>query len=409
MHTHVIAAFNTTPYLWVRGLPGSGKSDLGEAVRATSLRAVHTYGPSIAGQKRFLESIAPGQDTAGTLIVDEIDYLLAADSRHESWSVWLGGYKRGAETLNAADSGPGIERRGLFYPRMFIGRHVAGFPDEFVARTIPVSLYEHSLDDEVTLMARQEASTLTAPAVQEMLRLWSGDDALIARLQRSKTDDRIVKRLRSGEPLRGRDAEVWGPLIVIAHDAGAETGERMRTTAVRTAAADDRVHRGPADDLDELLIEAFADVDRSGRHRVALGNWYDPKLAPIPSGADAELSNGDLGYLPGPVQATTKLAVFLVVNIKDREAELRFDSKHFDQIVRRLGSDSRSEIDPQRRRGAWTRDSALRAFDDVGRLQRNGQHRTHPVFLHRGAKTKQRCIRVDWSHVLWPNPISEVD
>lgn len=198
--TYLLDVWDEVPYLKIFGLPGRGKSRLGELFALLSFNSLKSEDISDAFLYR---KIAEGEMRGGvTLIIDEKDRL---SSKHQGLllSVLRGGYRRGGKVSRCGPGGR-LEEFSTFSPKIIV--NIKGILDPALeSRTIPIQMFRRE-GQLVRFRFRRaqkefdEAKILISWFVEHHRDLISGS----------------YDNFESVEGLLDRDEEVWAPIIVVA-------------------------------------------------------------------------------------------------------------------------------------------------------------------------------------------------
>jgi len=240
--TYLLPAFRAVGYLWLSGLPGSGKSTAAHVVARVG------FLPLIASASSSLASLRGHADAGGTLILDNFDTINNRDDTTKALrSFWEIGYMHGAsvtlQTPKATGRGWQTERANVFANR--VATAVAEPPDALDSRCVRVLMFRTDDTAKGALSPWDDENWSEGEKphdlVQECWKL-----ALFHLADAAK----IVRTITSAETgLTNRDLQVWRPALTVA---------RMVDRANGTTAAWDAVVR-----LSRWLLVQRADDDGS--------------------------------------------------------------------------------------------------------------------------------------------------
>lgn len=237
LHTHAIAAFDVTPYLFVTAAgPSSGKSRLMQTMELVVRRPLMAASITPAALYAAIDDMGEP-----TVMIDEIDTVFGpgTGSQEALRRVLNSGYqRRGGFVLRKGrgKNGPAVEKFPVFGPKA-----IAGIDNGF----LPPTLYARSL----------------------VIRLWPAlipvddfrDAFPVARSLRAQGEawgENYLQHLREARPnrvrgLENRDFEIAEPLLAVADLAGGDWFERSRDAIMRL------VHERPQDPQRELLSDLY--------------------------------------------------------------------------------------------------------------------------------------------------------
>jgi len=202
LHTWVIAATDTTPYLDVSSpVKQCGKTRLFEVlellVKSPQFGANHTE----ATLFRSIEADRP------TLLLDEIDRTFGKDAKLYAGIVGVlnAGYRRGATIPRMVGEGKNMKVKNfaVFGSKAFAG--IGQLPDTVADRSIPIRLNRKSKADRIARF-RYAAEKAAAVPIVEALEEWA------AKVSETLSDAEPVLP----EELSDRQWDIWEPLIAIA-------------------------------------------------------------------------------------------------------------------------------------------------------------------------------------------------
>jgi hypothetical protein len=222
MHTHAIAAAETTPYINITSAEKeSGKTRTGEVANRLVATPLSAESISAAAMARSI-------DQGATLILDEVDTIFGDGNRSRSESVEMlrgildSGWRRGGQYVRMVGQGANMVPHGFstFGAKMLIG--IGGVPGTLGSRSIQVVLRRRRREAEHIEPFRVRKVTPDADALRSRLAEWATVH---------------VDELEKAEPaipdeLSDRMADSWEPLLAIADAAGGNWPARARVAAV---------------------------------------------------------------------------------------------------------------------------------------------------------------------------------
>jgi len=266
VHTHALAAFETTPRLALLSPePGSGKTRAMEILELLVLRPLLTVNVTPA---YLFRKVA---DEAGppTLLYDEIDTVFGpkAKDNEDIRGMLNAGYRRGATAGRCVIRGKTVETEEL---PAFAAVALAGLddlPDTVMSRCVVVRMRRRAPDEHVAPF-RRRLNEAEGHGLRDSVSRWVGQhlDAL-----RGAWPDLPAE-------VQDRDADVWEPLLAVAEAAGGEWPHAARVAAVALVAdardnggsigtrllADLRTVFGAAEKLStEDILTALCDIDEA--------------------------------------------------------------------------------------------------------------------------------------------------
>lgn len=222
VHTHALAAFESTPRLSIRSAElGSGKTRLLEVLELVVASPMHTANASTAALAR----VAAG-DVKPTILLDEADTYLGAyvAKDHEELRGFINaGHRRGVPTVRMRPVGRGFEVEMLetFAPVALAG--IGDLPATITDRSIIVELKRRLPTEVVAPFRFRDARENTADLAAQ-LAAWADDATLIETLAGA--------RPAMPPGIVDRPADVWEPLIIIGDHAGEPWATRVRDACV---------------------------------------------------------------------------------------------------------------------------------------------------------------------------------
>jgi Protein of unknown function (DUF3631) len=229
IHTYVIEAAETTPYLHVFSpVKRAGKTRLLEALGYLVCRPMQVANVTEAVLFRSIEKYHP------TLLLDEVDAAFAPRTGNEMLRGLLNaGHRRDNKAFRMG--GPKmteVQEFDTFCPKALAG--IGRLPDTVEDRSIPIRLSRRKASEPVTRLRRREVEPIAA-ALREKIASWAADQSVLDTLRQAWPDLPAI-----GD----RAADGVEPLLALADLAGGEWPARARTAAVA-------LHGGP--DIDESL------------------------------------------------------------------------------------------------------------------------------------------------------------
>ena len=255
IHTHVIEAFDCTPYLEIwSATKRAGKTRLLEVLELIVARAWFTGRTSAAALVRKTDADCP------TLLLDESDASFGGDKEYAETlrGVLNSGYRRSGRTTLCVGQGTNLTFRDFstFGPKAIAG--IGELPATIADRAIPIALKRRTSDEPVERFRERNARAIAAPITAGLLA-WI---------------DRAVPTLRAARPtlpaaLNDRAQDVWEPLLAIAELAGGPWPDRAKRAAVALMADDDGIGE---DDIRVELLQDTRDVfTQTGASFIASG------------------------------------------------------------------------------------------------------------------------------------------
>ncbi|MBI2187322.1 MAG: DUF3631 domain-containing protein [Acidobacteria bacterium] len=253
-HTHVIDAFDCTPYLQVTSATKrAGKTRLLEVLEPIVARPWFTGRTSAAALVRKVDAECP------TLLLDESDAAFGGEKEYaEALRGLLNtGYRRSGKSTVCIGQGANIQARDFrtFSPKTIAG--IGELPGTIADRAITIQLRRRTTDEPCDRWRERDGHQQAAP-LRDQLVSWA---------------ERAIEVLRDARPalptsLDDRKADVWEPLFAIADLAGGSWSTRARSAAIALA--------GSVEDTD-ITVELLKDV-------AAILEEYPPNKDIIASG-----------------------------------------------------------------------------------------------------------------------------
>lgn len=230
LHTHAVAAADTTPRLVIRSPEKqSGKTRVQEVLEELVANKRHTVSITAPALFRIIEK-GTAQGTPPTLLVDEFDTIFKTKTPTESQealrAILNGGYRRGAVATRVVGQGAKMDVQDFqtFAPVCLAG--IGRLPDTIEDRSIIITLRRRKRTEEVQRW-RMAAGAKAAEPLRHRLEAWAADH--IETLRAGVDPERIP------EELSDRAQDIWEPLLAIADAAGGEWPRRAREAAIELA------------------------------------------------------------------------------------------------------------------------------------------------------------------------------
>jgi hypothetical protein len=238
-HTHLMAAFETTPRLAVLSpVKGSGKTRVLELLEACCAGPMFAVNVSTSALFRRLDA------GRATLLLDEADTHLGGNGKvsekyEELRAIVNAGYRRGAKVFRSEATGRKVEERefDVFAPVALAG--IGDLPDTVLDRSIIVPMRRRSPRERVDRYRVRTGNAVLHPLRDEL-----------ARLAPLLVDLLADARPELPDGIEDRAADCWEPLIVIADAAGGSWPAQARAAAVEVNEL--RTERAPS--LGEALL-----------------------------------------------------------------------------------------------------------------------------------------------------------
>lgn len=255
VHTHVIDAFETTPFLAVTSpTKRCGKTRLLDVVELVAAKPWRTIMPSEAVLFRKINAVGP------TLLLDETDAIFGnRNGDTEPLRALLNaGNRRGTKVPRCVGPSLQLVDFEIFCPKALVG--IGNLPDTITDRSIVIRLQRKRRDEAAKRFRRREALEATDMLLQN-LQSWAG--AAVDDLERARPD--------VPDALDDRAEEAWEPLLAIADLAGGSWPARARAAAIALAAPDVSDDEALGTLLLQDIAAVFAEkgVDRISSHDLA--------------------------------------------------------------------------------------------------------------------------------------------
>lgn len=267
LSTYLLAAMPAVGYLWLTGLPGSGKTTVLVIIARTA------FLPLMASASSTLAAIRAHADGGGTLLYDNWDTIQGKDDATRAVrSFWEIGYTPGGRvTLMVPNStGRGWETAMTNVYANRAATAVAEPPDALDSRSIKPLMFRTDDASKGALSPWDDATWPVAPhdLIQHcwMVALFHLADAA-----------RIVRTITSAETnLTNRDLQVWRPVLTVARMVDDANGDTAATAALLRLArwllkqrAEDDGSREAA--ITRALVAIVEDGNRETTTSLALG------------------------------------------------------------------------------------------------------------------------------------------
>jgi len=240
LSTYLLPAFSALGYLWLTGLPGTGKSTVAHVVARVACL------PLVASASSTLAALRGHADAGGTLVLDNYEAVNGKDDTAKNLrSFWETGYMHGASVAlqvpNPNGRGWVTERANVFANR--VATAVAEPPDALNSRCVKVLMFRTADTTKGALSPWDDETWADAPRdlVQQCWMFALAHLADAAKIVRTITTEHTG--------LTNRDLQVWRPALTVA---------RMVDTANDDTAAWDAVLR-----LSRWLLVQRADDEGS--------------------------------------------------------------------------------------------------------------------------------------------------
>lgn len=249
--TYIYPAWDATPYLYVGGPVGSGKTRIFEVLQRLVFRPLPSSNLTAACLFRTLH------DRGGSLLLDEAERLRSAHPDvQETLSILLAGYKRGSKASRlepVGDSYMPVEF-DVFGPKAVAC--IAGLPPALASRCIPVMMFRADPDSP-----KPRRRIDAKPEDWQTLR----DDLHVLALEHGPVWLDLAGRDDACPAMSGRQFELWQPLLALAswiESAGAERLTQIVRDHALSTIAEKQDEEAP--DQDVILLRILADEVRAG-------------------------------------------------------------------------------------------------------------------------------------------------
>lgn len=363
--------------------PDCGKTELAEALRRVCPGGIRT-GPTVAVITRFL--MIP---EARTLFIDQFHNLGRAKSvdRELLTQVLSLGHSPGGPIAVTGKDG-NIETRDVYFPKAFIGLDNYRPDDEIRSRCIRFRFRQCSDGEQTELEQRQALRPLTETANRIVYDIQEWVNELSAKALDSAMLDTRTRTLNDGTRLVARESDNFRMLFALADIAGSKYPELIRNVAERMTSGS--MSPDPDETEADRIDTGILNLARPGR--LPVENWHYPGKPPLPDvpGSGLMLRNSDLGWpRPRNHRGDGLPAVTLIVNAKERRAELRIIPANLPQLCSAL------EVSRQDFTHAYRAAGRLHAQED-----KNRRRDTISVPFRSGEKART-IIALDFRKVIF--------
>jgi 5S rRNA maturation endonuclease (ribonuclease M5) len=219
LHTHVIAAADTTPYIAITSAEKrSGKSRLLEILAQLVPRPLEAANISDAA---LFRALGAEDELPATVLFDEVDAVFKAKEKEELRGLLNAGYRRGAKAYRCVGEGAKqtVTPFPVFGPKALAG--IGELPDTIADRSIPIRLRRRSRDEPVA-RGRYKLIAVDCEPLRVEAERWAV--AHVGLLREAEPD--------LPEELNDREQDGGEPLIAIADLAGGEWPRLAREALV---------------------------------------------------------------------------------------------------------------------------------------------------------------------------------
>jgi hypothetical protein len=242
-HTHVLDAFDCTPYLQITSATKrAGKTRLLEVLEPLVARPWLTQRMSAAALVRKVDKESP------TLLLDESDAAFKGEKDYAEALRGLlnSGYRRSGRATICVGQGANLTYRDF---STFSAKAIAGIgelPDTVADRAIAIALRRRTQDEPCERWREKDGHAEAAP-YHEALVAWAGHAEILDTLRGT--------RPAPPAQLSDRQADIWEPLLAIADLAGATwPAEARQAAGALTATVEDQdVRVELLQDIQEIL------------------------------------------------------------------------------------------------------------------------------------------------------------
>ena len=251
--TYSYSAWSATPYLFLGGPLGSGKTRVFEILFRLVFRPLMSSNLTAAALFRTLHA------QGGVLLYDEAEQLKRTNDPavNEVRSMLLAGYKRGGQATRLEPVGDTFKTVSfdVYCPKAIAC--VSGLPPALLSRCIPITMFRAGPGSE-----KPRRRIDAVPQIWQELR----DDLHVMALQNGSTWLELANRTDVCPRMDGRSFELWQPLLAIAawlQDQGCDgLLELMQKHALATI---DSGKSEQTSDADETLLRILARAVRLGQ------------------------------------------------------------------------------------------------------------------------------------------------
>src|SRR5262245_9851192 len=218
-HAHIIDRFDTTPRLsFISPEPMSGKSRALEVSELLVPNPVMTINASAA----YIFRKVADQQNKPTILFDEIDAIFGekAGEHEDLRSLLNAGYRRGQSVGRCIAVGKGIitEEFPAFSAVALAG--LGQLPDTIKTRSVIVRMRPRKSDEKVEPF-RRRLHVIEGDRVRSMVEIWA-----------ASVPPNIAEYPELPAGIVDRAADVWEPLLTVAHIVGGEWPARGRSAAL---------------------------------------------------------------------------------------------------------------------------------------------------------------------------------
>jgi len=258
VHTYVFLAWPATPYLYVGGPLGSGKSRVFEILNRLVFRPLNTS--SLTGPALFRTLHAQG----GTVLLDEAERLRDTRSPDvaELVSALLAGHREGGRATRLepiGESGFRTVSFDVYSPKALAA--ISGPPPALASRCVRIGMFRAGPGSE-----KPRRRIDAEPGKWQRLR----DDLHALALEHGPNWLRLVERSEVCPAMSGRDFDKWQPLLALAswiEEAGALGLLKLLQDYALQSIDAGRDDQTP--DHDEIILRALAEAVRLGERPTA--------------------------------------------------------------------------------------------------------------------------------------------
>ena len=230
-HTHVVEAFDTTPYLEVTSPERRcGKSLLIELLELLVDSPWKAINPSEATLYRRI-----GAEPKPTLLLDETDGIFgkAKEATEGIRSVLNAGFRQGGTVPRCIPPSHVVEFFEVFCAKAFAG--IGNLPDTISDRSIPINLQRRTREEgQGKPRFRIRKGKKAAQPIHDAFEAWAATAEVEDLL--AEAEELLDQRLGS---LHDRAADIWEALLVVAIAAGGDWVDRAVRAALALTEADD--------------------------------------------------------------------------------------------------------------------------------------------------------------------------